>query len=247
MARIGTPVPGNPYAWSTEPMPAAPHPAVTPLDNIMWRSTPLIWDTDRFHQVIDAWLDDREHLHALLTDKPAWCESRRPADYAVANLIHVCITPRLCVEARGAGSIGVIAAITPGARSRRYETVANGDFAAEAMRVLLPRVLRACLAVSQASVPIVIDGVPGVWIGASAPACDTEHVPAAWGTMRDAECVRLAAQVVHDLHAEVATDVSWMDLLGRKRTAMTGSVDARRAAKVAQDDIIRALQNTGRQ
>ena len=241
MGQLGAPDPANPYAWSTAPLPAAPHPAVTPLDTTYWQLTPLPWDSARFHQVVAAWVEDRDHLRRLLTERPAWCESARPCDVAVANLLAMCLNPRPCAALFRPGAVTVITEDTPAPhRRRRVETMAPAQFAAAAMRVLLRHVFRACCAVSQARVPIVLDGVPGVWIGGAAPGCDTDVVPAAWGTTADAETVQLAAQVVRDLHAPTGNR-SWMDVLcGDVGTA---SPDAKRAAKMARDDVIRALQS----
>lgn len=233
----------NPYAWSTEPMPAPPHPAVTPLDTTYWRLTPVAWDSERFHAIVSAWMADPTHLRALLTERPSWCQSARPCDYAVANLFDKCLNPRPCVGIFRPAAVTYVARCTSVPRRRRVDTMSPGQFASAAMRVLLPHVLRACRAVSQVRVPVTVCGVRGVWIGASCAAIERRDAPivAAWDDDdRGPVAVTEAADVVRDLEAPAGGGRVWMDVLCGD--AGDASAEAKRAAKAARADVIRALQ-----
>lgn len=232
----------SPTAWSTEPLPAPPHPAVTPLENVYWRCTALAWNSERFHDIVRAWLADPTHLHALLTARPDWCESARACDVAVANLFDQCINyrPCACVASPAAGRVTYIAhAVETPRRQRRVESLPLKEFAAEAMRVLAPHVFRACRALIPVRVPMEVFGVQGVWIGPSAPAIEARETPivASWGLDVTVDLHAAAEEVVRDLEAPVS-GASWLDVL----CGHEAPTDARRVAKVARADIIRALQ-----
>lgn len=233
----------SPVAWTTQPLPAPPHVAATPLETAYWQCTSLAWDSPRFHEIVAAWLGDPDHLRALLAARPGWCESTRACDVAVANLFDMCLNyrPCACFMSPGAQSVTYIAHYVDGpARQRRVECMPAKRFAAEAMRVLLPHVLRACRAEMPVRVPMALFGVDGVWIGPSAASIRARNTPiaAAWRDEENAATLAaMAGDVVRDLEAGATGHSTWMDVLC-SGDAPTG---AKRAAKVARDDVIRAL------
>jgi hypothetical protein len=237
----------------TEPLPPAPHPALTPLDGAYWRVIPIAWDSARFHDIVAAWLADPEHLRALLTDRPDWCESTRACDFAVANLFDTCINYRPCARflTPGAARVTYIAHTVDFPRERRVETVPPAQFAVAAMRALLPHVLRACREVMPVRIPLVLCGVRGVWTGPAIAARDMTPneaaIEVAWGDDdggMDHPLAALAGQVVADLTATDGRAAAWMDVLMMGDGHGRATPDARRAAKVARCDILRALRRS---
>lgn len=145
--------------------------AKTPLDTFHhWPEIPVVWDSEEMHALVDAWFQKPDILELVLTTRPEGFEDAALVDVVVANIFSMCLNfrPIACFyESLAAPHVTYISMyVNMPLQRRQTQTMPRKEFAAEAVRVLLPHVVKACRAVGRGvRVAITLDGVPGVWEG----------------------------------------------------------------------------------
>jgi hypothetical protein len=150
--------------------------AKTPLDTDQyWAVTPVVWDSEEMHALVDAWIQKPGILERILTSRPEGFSSEdiKPVDVVVANIVAMCLNfrPIACFyKALSTPHVTYIAMYVNAPHERRAtETMPQAAFADQAVRVLLPHVIRACRGHRTTHVRITLNGVQGWWTGPKLP------------------------------------------------------------------------------